>query len=96
MGKNAGKNFVNQFKNTRRQAGLASRRPPAGQAGLASRRPLAGLAGSRPFVGQAHVRPGKPAKGQAVGRPLVGPARNYKKLLPGASKNEKNSDQGDK
>jgi hypothetical protein len=38
MGKNASKNFVNQFKNTRRQT---------------ARRPLVGQAGGRPLVGPA-------------------------------------------
>ena len=47
MGKNASKNFVNQFKNTRRQAGG---RPLVGQAGG---RPLVGQAGRRPLVGPA-------------------------------------------
>lgn len=37
MGKNASKNFVNQFKNTRRQAG---RRPLVGQAGRQAVVPL--------------------------------------------------------
>jgi hypothetical protein len=39
MGKSASKNFVNQFKNTRRQASQTGRRP------------LGGLAGRRPLVG---------------------------------------------
>jgi hypothetical protein len=34
--KMAGKHFVNQFKNTRRQAGLQGRRPLGGQARLQS------------------------------------------------------------
>jgi hypothetical protein len=33
MGKNASKNFVNQFKNTRRQAGLEQRKLVKGAAG---------------------------------------------------------------
>jgi hypothetical protein len=81
MGKNASKNFVNQFKNTRRQAG---RRPLVGQAGLRANAPLWGQAGRRPLVGQAGRRP------------LVGPARHLKKLLPGERKNEKNPNRGDK
>jgi hypothetical protein len=41
MGKNASKNFVNQFKNTRRQAGRQAAIPLVGHAG---RRPLGGPA----------------------------------------------------
>jgi len=103
MGKNASKNFVNQFKNTRRLAGRQAAVPHVGQAGLrvaaplwgqAGRHPLVGQAGRLPLVGQAHL--GKLVKGQAGGRPLVGPARHLKKLLPGERKNEKNPNRGDK
>lgn len=84
MGKNASKNFVNQFKNTRRLAGRQAAVPHVGQAGLRVAAPLWGQAGRRPLVGQAG------------GRPLVGPARHLKKLLPGERKNEKNPNRGDK
>jgi hypothetical protein len=42
MGKNASKGFVNQFKNTRRQA---DRRPLVGQAGQEQRKLVQGAAG---------------------------------------------------
>jgi hypothetical protein len=44
MGKNASKNFVNQFKNTRRQAGQTNRRPLAGQAHMEPKKLVKGPA----------------------------------------------------
>jgi hypothetical protein len=52
MGKNASKNFVNQFKNTRRQAG---RRPFVGQGGLEQKKLFKG-----PVRHLKKLFPGKP------------------------------------
>jgi hypothetical protein len=84
MGKNASKNFVNQFKNTRRLAGR--------QAAV----PLVGQAGSRPLVGQACKKQKYLFKGQAGGHPIGGPARPLKKIFPGKPRDDKNPDRGDK
>ena len=51
MGKNASKNFVNQFKNTRRLAGRQAAVPLVGQAHLGKL--VKGQAGGRPLVGPA-------------------------------------------
>jgi hypothetical protein len=44
MGKNGSKNFVNQFKNTRRQANLHGRRPAGGMTGLERKKAANGAA----------------------------------------------------
>ena len=60
----AGKNFLNQFKNTRRQSRLWAGRPLGGLAGLQGRRPPVGAAGRK-----AATPPGKPSGGPGCGKP---------------------------
>lgn len=72
----SGKNFVNQFKNTRRLAGLQNRRPLGGLAGLQNRRPAG--AQPRPRFGKNANDPGRGAQVPFAGRRSPGKPRPEK------------------